>query len=170
MPPAKGKPALSTSRDLVPVGPREVFAKNLSRRDENGNKPLTARALVLRNGKYGARGTGELMAMGRMSGREKLDLLSEDLIERSKTAIGTPFRLERCINIADSQLAANLDEINDLQDPDLFYNKIKAEVEARTPQTPSKSVSDLLRNASYVASIVAARYNVYSLSRVFLRY
>lgn len=83
MPPARGKPALSTSRDLVPVGPREVFAKNPSRRDENGNKPLTARALVLRNGKYGARGTGELMAMGKMSGREKLDLLA-----------GTPGRTE----------------------------------------------------------------------------
>lgn len=79
MPPTKTKPAkpiLSSSRDLVPVGPREVFAKNASRRDENGNKPLTARALVLRNGKYGARGTGEIVLAGKMSGREKLDLLA----------------------------------------------------------------------------------------------
>ena len=67
---------MSTSRDLVPIGKRDVIAKNPTQRDENGNKPLTAKALVLRNGKYGARGTGELVAVGKMSGREKLELLA----------------------------------------------------------------------------------------------
>ena len=40
------------------------------------NRKTTERALVLRNGKHGAMGTGELVAVGRMSGREKFDLLS----------------------------------------------------------------------------------------------
>ena len=39
-------------------------------------KPTTSRALVLRNGKYGTRGTGEVMLMSKMSGREKMDLLA----------------------------------------------------------------------------------------------
>ena len=78
MPPSKSKPppANSTSTALVPTGPKEVFSKNAVRRDADGNKPLTARALVLRNGKYGSQGTGELVHMGKMSGREKLELLA----------------------------------------------------------------------------------------------
>ncbi|PCH43414.1 hypothetical protein WOLCODRAFT_138330 [Wolfiporia cocos MD-104 SS10] len=169
MPPAKiksTKPVISNSRELVPVGPREVFAKNPSRlRDANGNKPLTARALVLRNGKYGAWGTGELVLVGKMSGREKLDLLAEDLIEQSKKALGTPFRLEQCIKIADSQLASNLDEINNLQDPDLFATKIRAEVLACTPPVSSKNAPDPFKNPSQVASIVAARvHNAYMMA------
>ena len=77
-PPNKAtKTVYSKSRELVPVGPREVFKKSHGRqRDENGNKPLTARALVLRNGKHGAMGTGEMVLATRMSGREKLDLLA----------------------------------------------------------------------------------------------
>lgn len=69
------------SQDLVPVGPREVIASKkhslTNKRDEYGNKPTTVRALVLRNGKHGARGTGEVvMSRIKMSGREKLDLLA----------------------------------------------------------------------------------------------
>ena len=78
--PPRGKPAkapVSASRDLVTTGPKDVFAKHhKTRRDENGNKPTTARALVLRNGKHGAMGTGEVMLLNKMSGREKLDLLA----------------------------------------------------------------------------------------------
>ena len=67
----------SKSRELVPVGPREVVKKHHGReRDANGHKPLTARALVLRNGKYGSMGTGEVVLATRMSGREKLELLA----------------------------------------------------------------------------------------------
>ncbi|KZT10678.1 uncharacterized protein LAESUDRAFT_734491 [Laetiporus sulphureus 93-53] len=159
------KAPVSTSRDLVPVGKRDVIAKNPTRRDENGNKPLTAKALVLRNGKYGARGTGELVAVGKMSGREKLELLAEDAIEQSKKALGTPFRLEECAKIADSMLAASLDEISDLQDPDLFQAKIEAEVRARTPHNLSGNAVDPFRNASNVSSIVAARiHNAYMMA------
>lgn len=72
----------STSRDLVPVGPRHVSTKvrNQTKRNENGDKPTTARALVLRNGKHGARGTGEVMLVTKLSGREKLDLLAGSII------------------------------------------------------------------------------------------
>jgi hypothetical protein len=70
-------PVLSTSTDLVPVGARHVeVSKHGGKRDANGLKPTTSRALILRNGKYGARGTEELMLVSRMSGREKLDLLA----------------------------------------------------------------------------------------------
>lgn len=73
---AKPAPKVSASRDLVPVGPREVIAKHHGRRNEDGQRPSTARALVLRNGKHGARGTGEVILLNKMSGREKFDLLA----------------------------------------------------------------------------------------------
>lgn len=70
----------SSSKDLVPVGPRHISTKSAPRsqakRDPNGERPSTTRALVLRNGRHGARGTGELMAVTKLSGREKLDLLA----------------------------------------------------------------------------------------------
>ena len=69
-------PPQSASRDLVPTGPKAVFGKNAVRRDANGHRPSTSRALILRDGKYGARGTGEVMVLNKMSGREKLDLLA----------------------------------------------------------------------------------------------
>ena len=81
MPPRKSaaKPpgsALPSNRtDLVKLGSRQVQVKHPTRLDENGLLPSTARALVLRNGKQGAMGTGELMSLRRPIGREKLDLL-----------------------------------------------------------------------------------------------
>lgn len=78
MPPKPKAPAAApTSSALVPVGARHVAeSKRQSKRDENGDKPTTARALVLRNGKHGARGTGEMMLVTKLLGREKLDLLA----------------------------------------------------------------------------------------------
>jgi len=70
---------LSKSRDLVPVGPRHVAVKHHNRRNEDGHLPTTARALVLRNGKHGAMGTGELMLTKKMGGWEKLDILGGKL-------------------------------------------------------------------------------------------
>ncbi|KAF8844311.1 hypothetical protein BDN67DRAFT_765829 [Paxillus ammoniavirescens] len=156
-------PVLPASRDLVPVGPRHVQTKYQGKRDENGLKPSTSRALVLRNGKFGARGTGEIMLAGRMSGREKLDLLAEDLVsQKLRTAVMSPLKLEKCVRIADSQFNAYLDDIADLKDPDLFYDKIKAEIAARTPYGTTKGVQEVLQNASYVASVVATRvHNAY---------
>jgi hypothetical protein len=82
----KFAPAPPKSRDLVPVGPRHVAAKHHKKRNENGHLPTTARALVLRNGKHGAMGAGELMLTRKMSGWEKLDLLGGKC---SQTAIHT---------------------------------------------------------------------------------
>lgn len=74
--PFNSKP--SPSKVLVPVGPRHIVpksTKSLGKRQPE-EKPTTSRALVLRNGKYGTRGTGEVMLMSKMSGREKMDLLA----------------------------------------------------------------------------------------------
>lgn len=76
--PPNAKPKSAPSNVLVPVGPRHIVPKNpkLPGKRQPEEKPTTSRALVLRNGKYGARGTGEIMLMSKMSGREKLDLLA----------------------------------------------------------------------------------------------
>lgn len=72
---AKGK--LSESRDLISTGRKDVTAsKRRGKRDEDGNRPTTSKALVIRNGKYGAHGSGEVILASKMSGREKLDLLA----------------------------------------------------------------------------------------------
>lgn len=78
--PPKASTAAQSSQ-IVPAGRREVFSKTNparqhGKRDEQGQRPTTSKALVLRNGKYGSQGTGELVYMGKMSGREKLDLLA----------------------------------------------------------------------------------------------
>ncbi|KAH7924249.1 hypothetical protein BV22DRAFT_1035310 [Leucogyrophana mollusca] len=159
---AAKQPALSASRDLVTVGPRHVQVKHQGKRDENGHRPTTSRALVIRNGKYGARGTGEVMLATKLSGREKLDLLAEDLIEKSQRAVMSPLRLENCLRIADSQFNAYLDDITNLQDPEFFFPKIKAEVEARTPYSGR---ADSMQNPSYVASVIAIRiHNAYMIA------
>jgi hypothetical protein len=69
----------STRTDLVTRGSRQVQIKHASRLDENGLLPSTARALVLRTGKQGVMGTGELMSLRKPIGREKLDLLGGKL-------------------------------------------------------------------------------------------
>jgi hypothetical protein len=85
--PPKNKPVKpnvpSNSRQLVAVGPKHVSlrVKQKGKRDENGEKPTTAHALVLRNGKYGARGTGEVMVVSKLTGREKLDLLAGEIFD-----------------------------------------------------------------------------------------
>jgi hypothetical protein len=64
---------------IVPTAPREVTSSAISKGkyiSKTPEKATTTRALVLRNGKHGARGTGEIILMSRMTGREKLDLLA----------------------------------------------------------------------------------------------
>jgi hypothetical protein len=70
----------SASRALIPVGRKDVVAKNGGKRDADGRRPTTSKALILRNGKYGAHGTGELMLASKLSGREKLDLLAGEYV------------------------------------------------------------------------------------------
>lgn len=124
--PPNSKPKLtsrSPSNVLVPAGPRHIVQKppKLLAKRQPEEKPTTSRALVLRNGKYGTRGTGEVMLVSKMSGREKMDLLAgisssayvpckrlnmhiaEDLVKQSKQALMNPVRLEQCLKIAESQ-------------------------------------------------------------------
>lgn len=189
---SKKKP---NSQDLIPVGPKHVQNKYNGKRDVNGLKPSTSRALVLRNGKYGARGTGEVILAGRITGREKLDLLAgtvislillillltpalEDLVsQRSRTALMAPLKLDKCIRIADSQyngmlkhtlpilssnshsLQAYLDDIANLKDTDLFYDRIVVELVARSPHG-TEDGQQSARNPSHVASVVSTRYRL----------
>lgn len=70
--PPKPKVALSTSKDLVPVGARHIQSAKRGKRDEEtGQKPTTTRALILRN-----RGVVAVKHVTRLTGREKLDLLA----------------------------------------------------------------------------------------------
>ncbi|KAF8973070.1 hypothetical protein BDZ97DRAFT_1779193 [Flammula alnicola] len=164
--PPKTKPGGHSSKDLVPVGRRDVFSKTNparqhGKRDEHGQKPTTSRALILRNGKYGSQGTGEVMLMSKMSGREKLDLLAENLVEESKKAILSPFRIEKCLKMAESQSDAYVDDIANLREPDTFRYLIEAELQARTEPTRT----DPRRNPSHVAKLVATRiHNSYMLA------
>ncbi|KAF8904426.1 hypothetical protein CPB84DRAFT_1727744 [Gymnopilus junonius] len=163
--PTKDKPPVcgSSKQQLVPVGKRDVFAKSQPKegKQEKAQKPTTERALVLRNGKYGARGTGELMLMSRMTGREKMDLLAENIFEESKKAILSPLRLEKCLKIAESQADAYIDDIANLRDPELFRYSIETELKARADPTRT----DPRRNPSYIAKAVATKvHNAYMLA------
>ncbi|KAJ7593978.1 hypothetical protein C8J56DRAFT_1012387 [Mycena floridula] len=161
---AKTKP--SASRDLITTGPKEVVHSRKRRLDKQGNPyilPTTSRALVLRNGKAGARGTGEVVLVSKLTGREKLDLLAEDLINKAKTALGVPFRLKECERIAESQTCYYLDDITNLQDPDLFASIIEGELKARVFVVDK--ADDQSRNPSFIAKTVANRiHNTYLLA------
>lgn len=88
MPPNPKPKAGKSSHDLVPVGPRHVSAVAVGKpvkEHEKKKKETTERALILRNGKYGAMGTGELMIARKMSGREKLDLLAGSFLSPIST-------------------------------------------------------------------------------------
>ncbi|KAF9263366.1 hypothetical protein L218DRAFT_959393 [Marasmius fiardii PR-910] len=155
----------STSRDVVSTGPKEVVSSK-----KGGGptiRPTTERALVLRNGKYGARGTGEVALTGKMTGSEKLDLLAEDLVEKARvkaqTSLMSPFRLEECIEIAISQFNEFIDDVRTLKDPDLFYGIIEEELKARAPQ--GKNAPDHTREPTYLASVISDRiHNSYMIA------
>ncbi|KAJ7072063.1 hypothetical protein C8F01DRAFT_1102364 [Mycena amicta] len=156
---ATSKAPTSTSKALVPVGDRHVATTaKRSKRDQNGHKPTTVRALVLR-------GSGEVMLASRLLGREKLDILLEDMIkEKAKGAVMSPFRIDTSLKIADSQCSSFLDDIAHLQDPVLFVPIIEAEWASRIP-TKDPKAQEPLKSATAVAKTVATRiHNVYMLA------
>ena len=55
-------------------------------------------------------------------------------------------------------MLAFLDDIANLQDPDLFYDIIQQELEARTPKDANGKPSAMLRNPTYVAQVVATSF------------
>ncbi|PFH53859.1 hypothetical protein AMATHDRAFT_1081 [Amanita thiersii Skay4041] len=162
MSPERTKTSRQHSKDLVPVGPRNLSkVSSPNEKAASAQRPTTERALILRNGKYGARGTGELVSLSKkLTGREKLDLLAEDLI---KHALLAPFHLDHCINIASAQFDVYLDEITNLKDPELFYDIIQAELEAQSPS--DLKIQSSPWDASHVASIVGTKiHNTYLLA------
>lgn len=67
----------ASSKALVAIGPSHLSTGIVTERAENVLRPTTSRALVLRNGRYGTMGTGELVSLRRkLTGKEKLDLLA----------------------------------------------------------------------------------------------
>ncbi|KAF5389386.1 hypothetical protein D9757_004247 [Collybiopsis confluens] len=166
-------PPPSKSRDLVPTGSKEVHRQAGGKsvqtyhghRKDRDLKPTTERALILRNGKYVARGSGELArVMSKLTGRDKLDLLAEDLIEKASKALSTPFRTEFAIKLAESQLGENLDEIATLKDADLFLSTIEQEIKFHT-SIEQKGRTEPLKNPVYVAQVVSDRiHNTYLLA------
>ncbi|KAF8199716.1 hypothetical protein BJ912DRAFT_950065 [Pholiota molesta] len=98
--------------------------------------------------------------MGWISGREKLDLLVENMGEKSRTT-GT-FSLKKCLEMAKSQTDAFVNDISNLKDPHKFRSLVKQELQARTE--PSRT--DLRINLSdHVAMLVATRiHNSYMLA------
>ncbi|KAJ8696378.1 hypothetical protein PTI98_006252 [Pleurotus ostreatus] len=166
---AQRKPNASStnakSKSVVKVGPKNVSARYQGTKNDKGERPTTSRALTLRHGKYGSFGTGEMMHLGKMTGREKLDLLAEDLTDKAKKAVAAPFSLEKCLEIAESQCNAYLDDIRSLHNPELFYSLMHAEITARTP--PS-SVSPKPSTASLVISRIHNSYLLASAWRLIL--
>jgi hypothetical protein len=77
----RGKREVNTrgKREVNARGGREVgqARKSSVHKDQFGRRPTTTKALVLRNGKKGAMGTGEMAPFNnKISGREKLELLA----------------------------------------------------------------------------------------------
>ncbi|KJA27891.1 hypothetical protein HYPSUDRAFT_35071 [Hypholoma sublateritium FD-334 SS-4] len=165
-------PRAKPETQLVPVGKKEVFSKTNparqhGKRDEQGQRPTTSKALILRNGKYGSQGTGELMHMGKMSGREKLDLLAENLVEQSKKAILSPLRLEKCLKMAESQTDVYLDDIMNLREPDTFLHIIESELKARSdpekePRRTPTNIAKLVATRAHNSFMLASAWNIVS--------
>ncbi|KIY74321.1 hypothetical protein CYLTODRAFT_484641 [Cylindrobasidium torrendii FP15055 ss-10] len=172
-PSSKAPAKVSNSKDLISLGSRHVQDTRKGRRDANGNpipkeRGTTTKALILRNAKNGA-GAGELVAVTRLTGREKLDLLAEDLIQRTmQQAVSAPFDIETCLRIAESQFSSYLDDIHNLHDPDFFQGKIDEELKARVVREVKDDEGrrdDAIRDPAFIASTIAARvHNAYLLA------
>ncbi|EKM80649.1 hypothetical protein AGABI1DRAFT_105632 [Agaricus bisporus var. burnettii JB137-S8] len=155
--------AKSASKDLVKLGPREVFVDADKARKLREVKPTTSRALVLRNGKYGVQGRGSLSLMSKISGREKLDLLAEDLVDRTSKAVAAPFDIEKCLRIAESQYDAYLGDVSNLRDTEMFFNIISEECVAQTRYDSKRSEPE--NDPSSIAKVIATRiHNQYMMT------
>ncbi|TDL26198.1 hypothetical protein BD410DRAFT_895610 [Rickenella mellea] len=149
---------MSTSRDLV------VTRRAAPTKDNNGSRDqtsITSRALVLRNGKYGSMGTGEVTLARKMSGREKLELLAE---EQMRSALRAPFDLELCLKIARARMDVYLDDISHLHDIEFCYGVMQEELKANMPPADPND-PDPMNNPTWIAKHFAARvHNTYMLA------
>jgi len=156
--PPKATAKAAASNAVIRTGPKEVSVHpSKQARRSQAEKPTTQRALVLRNGKHGAMGSGEVIAHSKITGREKLDLLAEDLM---KSALMSPFKMGEAMKVAQAQFDLYRDDIVNLKDPLHFKDLIDAELTARTrPNAQPRS------NASSLAKLVGSRiHNSYMLA------
>ncbi|EJD03112.1 uncharacterized protein FOMMEDRAFT_156484 [Fomitiporia mediterranea MF3/22] len=150
------------------TGPRAVVKKgtqSISDSSKNATEKSvvpasTLRALQLRNGKGGSFGTGEIV---KISGREKLELLAEDEMQKARderrnlyeanmnSSIKAPFQLETAMRIAQSQMDAYIDLINALHNPDLCYDIVNREIECHCPPRRGSEDPDYMLSPSFVA-------------------
>ncbi|KAJ8509052.1 hypothetical protein ONZ45_g8736 [Pleurotus djamor] len=151
----KPPPSKPNEKSVIKVGPKHLSSKSKGIRDENGQRPTTQRALVLRKSKH-AFGTGEVVLLGKMTGREKLDLLAEDLADLAGKAVAAPFSLEKCLKIAEAQSNAYLDDIRSLHDADLFCSIMQVELASRLPPAKGSKLPPM-NNPTKVATLVGAR-------------
>ncbi|KZT41514.1 hypothetical protein SISSUDRAFT_1117652 [Sistotremastrum suecicum HHB10207 ss-3] len=162
------QPVKSTSNALVPRrvvrnGDDEDISRALV--SKSGTvKPSTKKALILRNGKHGSAGTGELvLSSDRIPGQEKLQLLAEDLMKR---AIRAPFSLQTLMKMADSQMDLHWSEIQNMHDATFFYDDILLEVGAHAKRNAKGDVSqDPTKDPALITHSVASRlHNLYFLT------
>ncbi|KAF6743545.1 hypothetical protein DFP72DRAFT_932870 [Ephemerocybe angulata] len=156
------------SRVLTSTGPKQVAGhpSQAKQRREYVEKPTTTHALVLRNAKRQLMGAGELGLSSRITGREKLDLLSEELIVKREEVDLTPFHLDKSLRIAESKYRECLDQITQLRDPQLFQHMIQDEITARSPisgpgfQNGPASVASLVGTRIHNTYMVASAWKI----------
>ncbi|KAL5485099.1 hypothetical protein ACEPAI_7741 [Sanghuangporus weigelae] len=151
----------SQSQSVIKKGAQDVSTRDKSAGEKAVVLASTKRALQLRNGKGGSFGTGEVV---RIPGREKLELIAEDEMEKAreerrrnlyedtmKSSLKAPFQLDTVLRITQSQMDAYIDFINALRDPALCYDIVLREVEAHCPPRTGRQDADLMRDPSFVA-------------------
>ncbi|KAL5507170.1 hypothetical protein ACEPAH_6626 [Sanghuangporus vaninii] len=151
----------SQSQSLTKKGAQGVSSRGKNAGEKAVVLASTKRALQLRNGKGGSFGTGEVV---RIPGREKLELIAEDEMEKTReerrrnlyedimnSSLKAPFQLDTVLKIAQSQMDAYIDFINALRDPALCYDIVQRMVEAHCPPRSGRQDADSMRDPSFVA-------------------
>ncbi|KAG8810906.1 hypothetical protein FRC19_004250, partial [Serendipita sp. 401] len=133
------------SKTIISLKQKELLTSNTS-----------SKAIVLRNGRHGVWGEGQVATFQKLSGQEKLALKADEI---RRTAVSPPLRLDDLQRLAEAEMARALDLISDLHDPELFYDEINGFISSRPRLKP-----DLLA-APFVAKTIASRiHNAYLLA------
>ncbi|KAG8757200.1 hypothetical protein FRC14_002271 [Serendipita sp. 396] len=133
------------SKAVISLKQKELLTSNTS-----------SKAIVLRNGRHGVWGEGQVATFQKLSGQEKLALKADEI---RRTAVSPPLRLDDLQRLAEAEMARALDLISDLHDPELFYDEINGFISSRPRLKP-----DLL-TAPFVAKTIASRiHNAYLLA------
>ncbi|KIM23269.1 hypothetical protein M408DRAFT_332459 [Serendipita vermifera MAFF 305830] len=153
-------PPKAATSALIPRAKRNAAGEDTSRsvvpsKQRRPEANTTSKAIVLRHGRHGVWGEGQVGKFIKLSGQEKLALKAAEL----RTAVSPPFRLNELIKSAQAEMAEALDLISDLHDPDFFYEDISSLIASRPKLKP-----DLL-TAPFLAKTISSRvHNVYLLA------